>query len=246
MIVRSRAGSLELVTQQDHAGLAADLIEQWHDDDFAARPSRPIVLLATREHDNGWREPDAAPEVDPATRRPYDFITAPDAVKQPIWPRALARLAGVKPLAAALVAEHALTVYARHKDQPSWRQFFEKMTAERERLLCRSGVDREQQRQEFANDYRFVYLADVLSLVFCNGWTDPFEAAGYRFVLSGDTLRISPDPFAGATIPLTVRARLIANRPYESDADLRATLAEARQIMITGRAVGPEVIEEAD
>ena len=61
---------------------------------LASRPRRDAILHAIAEHDNGWAEGDAAPSVNPATGQIFDFISAPIAVRQGVWPRGVARLAG--------------------------------------------------------------------------------------------------------------------------------------------------------
>jgi hypothetical protein len=126
VIVRSAADQLLLITQPDHADLAARIMAEWRRDDLAESPVRGVILRATRDHDNGWIEPDRAPLVDAATGRLLDFINAPEPVRQGIWPRSVERLRDL-PYAAALVAEHALSVYEHYRDRPSWAEFFTRM-----------------------------------------------------------------------------------------------------------------------
>ena len=102
-------------------------------------------------------------------------------------------------------------------------------------MLARSDADA---RDTLEADYRFVQAGDQLSLVFCNGWRTPFPRAGGRMLLHGTTLEISPDPFAGARVPLRVRARRVLARSYASGAELRAALDAARLVMIEGEAAG--------
>ena len=64
--------------------------------------------------------------MDPATGRIADFISAPLAVRQGIWPRGVTRLAG-DPWAAALVAQHAIHVYSRYAADPEWQAFLDRM-----------------------------------------------------------------------------------------------------------------------
>ncbi len=234
MIVRRDEDGLLLITQPDHAALAADIMKAWRADDFPARRTRDLVLTATREHDNGWLEVDAPPAIDPISQQPYDFIGAPDEVKQGIWPRALDRLAARDPAVAALVAEHALIIFRRHRDHPTWREFFIVIEAARDRLLAlaRSRFD------DFDRDYAIVFLGDLLSLIFCNGWTDAVDAHGYRVRLEGRDLHVTPDPFAGGRAAFSVRARRIPARAYADDDDLRAELRRAGVAALDGAAVG--------
>ena len=95
------------------------------------RAARRRSCARVRDHDDGWREPDAAPTIDPATGAVLDFVGVPAAVKQDVWPRCLAGLADA-PWAAALVAHHA--IYGlRPVSRRRWRgrAFFARMEAAR-------------------------------------------------------------------------------------------------------------------
>src|SRR5437899_706682 len=117
MIVRQAGANLYLITQPDHAHLAARIIE--HAVALTAHPRRDAILLAVAEHDNGWAEEDAAPILNPATGQLADFINAPPVVRQRVWPRAVERV-GQHPWTAALVAEHAVVVYDRFRSEDGW------------------------------------------------------------------------------------------------------------------------------
>ena len=71
-----------ICTQPDHAALAQHIMQHWRADGLPESPRRAAILLAVNEHDNGWREVDAAPIVDPATGGIRDFINAPDEVRR--------------------------------------------------------------------------------------------------------------------------------------------------------------------
>ena len=166
MIVRPAGGALHLITQPDHAALAGRIMTHWTS--LAAAERRDDILRAIRDHDNGWREPDAAPTIDPATGAVLDFVGVPAAVKQGVWPRAVAGLAD-RPWAAALVAHHAVTVYDRFRNDPDWASFFARMEHLRaEQLTLVSGT-----MEMLIRDYVYVRLGDLASLAFCNAWSDP-------------------------------------------------------------------------
>jgi Protein of unknown function (DUF3891) len=238
MIVRDEDSSLLLITQPDHARLAHDIVAAMRSEAVLHGPGRDTILLATREHDNGWLEIDADPTVDPETGRPYDFITAPTRVKHDLWPHGIARVAKMNPRAGALVAQHAITVYNYRAREPEWHPFFGPITAMRDDLLRQLGVIDDGGRDAFARDYRCVRLGDFFSLQFCNGWTDAQDTEGYRVELRGSTLIIAPDPFDGGSVPLRVMARRIPARRYVNDADLNAALADAVPEFLIGEARG--------
>ncbi len=234
MIIQRGTTDLLLITQPDHAGLAAGLMARWELGGLPDHPRRAEILAATREHDHGWIEEDALTHVAP-DGQPLDFITVPPDVKRRLWPRALERVARTDPYVAALVAQHALTVNAPARQEDGWPAFFDVMTRARDAKLARvprvNVVDLE-------GDYPFVRIGDHLSLIFCNGWREPLSGAGYRAILKGATLEISPDPFGGATVPLSVPARSIPARRYRSAADLRQAFAAAPVRPLEGQAVG--------
>jgi hypothetical protein len=226
MIVQRHPDTLLLITQPDHARLAGRLMRHWmplHD-----LPRRDEILLAIDEHDNGWREPDAAPIVDPRTGRVFDFVSAPASVRQGVWPRAIARLAAA-PWSAALVAEHAITVYDRYRSDPQWVAFFAALERDRDRLVAHAGRSLDDLRR----DYPFVRIGDLLSLLFCARWDeDTFD--GWTFARDGDHLKITPDALGSERIPFSITARRIPDRPYASDDDLRDTLRDAPEVTLQG------------
>ena len=227
MIVRQTGDFLQLITQPDHALLAGEIMQ--HADLLAEHPRRASILLAISEHDNGWMEPDAAPLVDPATGSPCDFISAPIAVRQGVWPRGVARLAD-DPWAAALVAQHAIVIFDRYRGDPAWTRFFTEMEATRRELLETSGL----LLPDLLADYWFLGLGDLISLTFCNGWTDVqhFDPWGVR--LSGSQVFVRPELFGRSTIPIAIEAREIQRRAFRSDAELHDELATARVASVQG------------
>jgi hypothetical protein len=231
VIVRTSPGSIQLITQPDHAHLARRVME--HCVPLATRPRRDAILRAIGEHDNGWTEEDAAPSVNPATGQVVDFVTAPLAVRQGVWPRGVARLAHA-PWAAALVAQHAMTVYDRFHSESEWSPFFRDMEASRNELLRAIGVPLE----DLLNDYVFVRLADLISLAFCVGWTDEQRFGEWGVRRFDARIVVTPDPFGGAEIPIEIGARVIRDERYVSDLALRRALSEARPTTLRGVVAG--------
>lgn len=241
MIVRDEESSFVLIAQHDHARLARDIVAAIRTEPALDTASRETILFATREHDNGWIEVDAEPTIDSATGRPCDFISGPARVKHDLWPRGIRRAAQIDPRAGALIAQHAMTVYAYRAGEPEWQAFFGPITAMRDGLLDQVGASDGAAREAFDREYRLVRLGDSFSLQFCNGWTSPQETFDYRAELRGSSLVIAPDPFAGASVPLRILARRIPARRYASDADLRKAIADAVPEVLEGEATGRSV-----
>ena len=228
MIVRPASGSVHLITQPDHAALARRIMEHWTP--LAHLERRDTILYAIGEHDNGWREPDAAPMIDPRGGRLADFINAPLDVKQAVWPRGVDRLAH-NPWAAALVAEHSLFVFERFRGHADWAAFFAEMEASREQLVRAAGLT----LPDLLREYVFIRLGDLISLTYCNAWTEPQEYDAYVVSCRESQIAVSPDLFDQPNIPFTITARELPDRRFTSDAELREAYRHAPTVTLTGK-----------
>jgi hypothetical protein len=231
MIVRDRGDRLQLITQPDHAAAARGIMEGCPL--VERRERRGALLHAIEEHDNGWREVDAEPIVDPATGGVFDFVSIPVPIRQAIWPRAVARLAD-HPWAAALVAQHAITVYERFRTDPGWTAFFREMAVTRDAMEAAAGLT----RADLVDDYRFLRLADLISLAFCTEAPGEQQFGDWTIRRAGAHVAVLPDVFGGATVRFEVRATEIDCRRYASDAELRAAVASGRTLRLPGTVGG--------
>ena len=139
------------------------------------------------------------------------------------------RLAG-EPWAAALVAQHAITVYDRFRSDDAWTQFFADMEALRDNRLARTtlGLD------DLIADYAFVRLGDLISLTFCTGWTTPQHYAEWTVQRDEDTVLVTPDLFGGETVGIEIEGTEIPKRTYESDRDLQEEIGKGRRRRLSG------------
>jgi hypothetical protein len=227
MIVRSDDEQLLLITQPDHAHLAARIMERCVS--LRAHPRRREVLRAVADHDGGWAVLDASPTILPESGRVADFINAPTPLRQSVWPRGVALL-GSEPWAAALVAQHALTIYARFRTDEAWQPFFATMTHLRDRMVANATGS----LQDLEADYTYVRLADLISLAFCTGSRDLSQFGEWTVTPDGDRVVVWPDPFGGVDVPVEIRARQLPAREFSSDEELRAALAGATAITLRG------------
>lgn len=227
MIVRPTDGELALVTQADHARLAADLLALFRLPELAGHPRREALLRAVADHDNGWWEADAAPRVDPATGAPVDFLGQPEALRREVWERGIARFAAEDPGRAAQIAAHFLRLFDARAGDPDWGPLLGRQREAVTVLLAEAG----RTPAELAADDRWLALADQLSLVACCGSTAllavPPWRAGVAETPAGIELRLDPFPLAGTTV-LALRERRIEARVYPGDSELALALAAAR------------------
>jgi hypothetical protein len=228
MIVYDEGETLLFITQPDHAHFTGELLSLWREDGLPEHPRRAEILFAGREHDNGWREEDAAPRWNAAEGRPHDFVSMPRAERIALWERGTARFAVSHPYASLLITRHVLTLYRdrRHSaDAADWQDFFAYLDELERGLFEATGVGEE----EVAADYRFLDVGDLASLVVCNRWSEPFSRHGWSgtYVAADETLHLDPLPLAGATA-FAIPCRRLPKRPYRGDADLGGELAAAR------------------
>lgn len=213
---------LQMITQNDHAHFAADLLNLWSREGLREHPRRDSLLFAARQHDSGWLETDAAPPCD-MQGRPHDFLSIPLALRQEIWHRCTTRFADRDPYANLLIVQHALHLHRTRVDDPQWAEPLERWHHLRLDLQEATGVD----DVTLANDYRWIDLSDHLSLLVCNRWTQIIEGRGYRARLVGHALQLDPFPLVGSTT-FRIPYRAIDDRPYSGVVDLGGELAMAR------------------
>lgn len=201
-------------------------MEHWVGDDFRRATRRASILHAIEEHDNGWRELDAAPIVDDRTGQILDFITAPADVRQGVWPRGVGRLTHDR-WAAALVAQHAIHIFDRYRSDAAWAPFFATMESLRAEHVRAAGLTIDL----LAAEYLFLRVADLISLVFCNAWTGPERHEQYVIGNDGTRLTIEPDPFGGDVVPFAVRARELPRRAFQDAAE---AYRQAPDVVLSG------------
>ncbi|HEX5758743.1 MAG TPA: DUF3891 family protein [Thermoanaerobaculia bacterium] len=234
MIVVDEGSSFLLVTQPDHARFSGELLSLWRADGLPAHPRRADLLFAAREHDNGWREADAAPRWDAARGRPHDFTSLPAADRVEIWERGVARYAGSRPYAALLIVRHALQLFGERRGDPGWEGLFALLDELAAELFATTGAGAE----ELAADYRFLDLADLASLAVCSHWLEPFRRHDLEGRPAPGRLALDPFPLAGATT-FAVPCRRVPRRVYGGDADLGGALAAARWERLAVKVVEP-------
>ena len=235
MIIRPHQEGQLLITQPDHAALAARVMSHWTGLDS---PRRSDILIAVGAHDNGWLDVDAVPLRDGRTGGILDFMHVPLEVRQGVWPRSVALLHAT-PYAAALVAQHAIHIFSRFRGDDDWTPFFRQMEQLRGEALARSGAA---PLETLIREYMFVRLGDLISLTFCNAWPDVSgEDYGYTIRRDGTRVIITPDPFAGHEVPVAITGRLLPHDSLTDPAAARVAWEAAPPVTVSGVISGPPV-----
>ena len=86
MIRREAGENWLLISQVDHAHLAAEMATAW---ETPALPEPDGLLPAIRDHDEGWREWERLPDIDPQTGLPRNFTEMPASEAVRIWSRSI-------------------------------------------------------------------------------------------------------------------------------------------------------------
>jgi hypothetical protein len=113
MIVQEQGDELVLIRQTDHAVLSGFLAREWGNDLFQRPEPFESLQLAASEHDNGWREWELQPQIDPKTRLPYSFMSLPTDAHMELYQRGIERVVKSDRYAGLLVSMHASGLYDR-------------------------------------------------------------------------------------------------------------------------------------
>ncbi len=257
MIVQPRDGQLLLIRQTDHAVLAGIFAEHWGNTDFAVPSPRDAVITAAIHHDDGWLLWEAAPRLDPSTRRPYQFTAMPLAEHIGFYRAGIEQVLKLAPYAGLLTLMHLAGLYQmrfgtdRHMqpkklsgDEERMRQqFLDELHGQQQSLLWelpQRGVPASwlEERRLWCN-YKLLQMYDRLSLYFCTAPPRPitlepaprdYEGSETQLILTPLTERtvaISPYPFDQSPLSFSVPAHAVPDHNYESDDAFRTVYSQA-------------------
>ncbi len=237
------AGDWLLITQPDHAGACGVFAERWGSagGDFAPPEPRDPVVVAAREHDNGWTEWEAAPTMDPEAGRPRHFTEMPVPEYIPIWRRGIRRAADRDLYAGLLVSLHGSHLLrSRHaggRDGADDREALARFLTEQEGFQAAARQALRAGQAAVPTNFRLLQVWDRLSLLLCCGPISPTPLEGVPARRGALAMKVLPDgdrsaaldpyPFAGGPVELAMPARRIPARPYTTPEVLRAALASA-------------------
>jgi hypothetical protein len=113
MIVQEQGDQIVVIRQTDHAVLSGFFAREWGNELFQRYEPFESLQLAASEHDNGWREWELQPKIDPKTRLPYSFMSLPTDEHIDLYQRGIERVVKSDRYAGLLVSIHASGLYDR-------------------------------------------------------------------------------------------------------------------------------------
>jgi hypothetical protein len=111
VVVTRRGGSLFLVRQVDHGGLAGEIAAAWGNDTFEPPTPRDPARLAAALHDEGWRPRDDEPACNATEGRPLHFLEIPMEEHIPLYRSGVHAVAARDAYAGLLVGMHWTGLY---------------------------------------------------------------------------------------------------------------------------------------
>lgn len=238
LVLADDQGTL-VIGQLSHAWISGQLARAWGNDTFPPGRPREAVALGAEQHDIGWARVDLAPQLNPDTGRPRNFLEMSVEQHLSIWRDAPDLLASQSLHAALVVSVHgrSLSELRAHLSPDDAQALEGHIRAEQMRqvglceLLAVSDPELDRLRRQ-------MWTWDGISLALCNRWR-PFTA---RDVPTHDglvevelrdrpdgSITIDPWPLSSPRVEVRCEARRIAAR-YEDEAEMRRDLEGARPI----------------
>ena len=204
MIIRTQPnGQLFCVNQTSHALMAAEFCRHWGNREFATPSPFELVINAIAQHDNGWFEWEAAPQVD-ATGAPIDFIPGLAYDKKlEIWQRGINRAAAQHPYMGLMTSRHATLLYVGD---------LLRMEGEERRVtqafLAKQEAWTQEMRHKLAGDAELVHAAAEPVLMAHTRVLQFGDSSSLQVIVPWSNERIFPDcpvDFVGTYTSITLR-----------------------------------------
>jgi hypothetical protein len=250
MLVIPQDGFLRLTFQHDHANLSGRIAAAWRAEHIAHRERLGEILEAVGGHDSGWQEADRQGFLDEATGRPASFLELPYQSYPPLWTESIQWAARRGPLAGYLVARHFASLSTPRgttQAEPEGEAALGAFRASTEETLASLAGEIPPPsasgpyplaENPLDNDFRFLQLNDLLSLVVCGGHAEP-ELLDYLRTahLGGEPIKAElPEPHILLLAPWVfeperfedaVPIHIIPDRAYPDGASLAEAIAAA-------------------
>ena len=260
MILQEQGEQLILIRQTDHAVLAGFFAREWGNNFFPRPEPFDSFCQAVSEHDNGWREWELLPQVDPKTRLPYSFMSVPTEAHMALYQRGIERMVKTDTYAGLLVAMHCQGLYDRTRATiPGYSAKYVKATESEQVTNFVNNLKMQQLRlkvelragpakRDFAEDKaleanaRRLEALDRLSLYFCMGTPHDATIDGVPIDDHGsevdwelrahghNVVSLGPYPFRREPLEISVLTRSVPKRLYVDNLDFQKTLGRASYV----------------
>lgn len=242
MIVRPAGDAWLLISQVQHARLAAEIARNWHLPDELSG-LRECFLFAVAYHDEGWKTWERAPTID-EDGGPRNFMDMPMPVATGIWTDSINVAAKHSPLSGLWVSEHfchlaRLAIEHRQavSDRNAAARFLARQAAQHQIWRESSGIE----------DFSPIELAglhgvqffDRLSLWLCceertadQTFVDPSGKESCWSPESALSIRVTGG-LTNSELKLTVPAVQIEHRCYTDNRDLRRAIKRGRRTALS-------------
>lgn len=246
MIRREAENGFLLITQDDHAALAAEIMEHWGNENFTEPEPRDEIIYAINVHDSGWREWDSMPKVDLATGHPANFMEMSTEDQSHIWERCYASALQDHPYAAGLIALHFARFNQRTLDKDPGDKNALRLKGELEKVVDDklgielTGYSLYDVPREIKVNLKLLQIGDIISLTLCHGWKSieiddaPIDYSGHSKDLKiessdGFKFTIEPYPFRESELNFSILSTRLIGSSFKSDAEYRIALKESQQ-----------------
>jgi len=243
MIRRDAGDDWLLISQVEHARIAAEMAEAWLDGQCLPLPSRDLLMHAIRHHDDGWAEWERSPTINPGTGAPRDFLEMPIAEAAVIWTRSIDHCVYRSPLCGLWVSRHFCHLAGRAyqfreaaADRQAASDFLESQAGVQSRCRMQLAADRSPNDTAADEEAGLEWLRcfDQFSLWLCCAERSTPDVLNVPDVgpiqllpRDSSTIGLEPFPFRGAALRLTMTGLRLRCRSLASDGELRAELRAA-------------------
>jgi hypothetical protein len=211
--------------------------------------------LAASEHDNGWREWELAPQMDPRTHLPYSFMSIPTEEHVALYQRGIERVVRADRYAGLMVSMHCAGLYDRARatlpgfsakyvksnESHLVNDFLQRLKLQQLRLKVDLRVNPATkafaEEKSLERNAQVLEALDRLSLYFClgslagatiDGVPSNQDEVDWELRPAGENdVTLGPYAFRRSPLAVSILARRVPKRLYGDDLDFQRTLARA-------------------
>jgi hypothetical protein len=244
MIRRGQDEGWVLINQHDHAELSGEIMRFWGNKEFSRLESYDEVLFAIRGHDNGWKEWDSSPRINPVNQYPMNFLEMTSSDQADIWRRCFKRHSVEHPYASALIALHfgKLNEKSLNKNSNNMAKSLHSEIIDFVSNMLKinaSDLNLSSLPKDVQVNLGLVQIGDIISLTLCHGWSSneikyaPLNYDSSLITLSLESsdsknFTITPYPFSEPLIRFEIRGQKLKQKKFSNDTEFRRMLSESQ------------------